>query len=415
VKQQRGALICVLSSVVATVNGYRPLTSKGRLSLVTMAFGLLVSEFPLQTLVAQVGALTLASRRLSRQARHRAWLLSALPWLGLLGLKNAGHEAEAALSAALKAGLDTMQPIEPERLWRCPPPRGATAKTPGPLRMLRVYRDYAHGSDISYGPHGTANLLDVWRRPDLDPGERAPVLLQVPGGAWASGNKRGQAHPLMSHLAELGWVCVSINYRLSPRHTWPVHIVDVKRAIAWVKDNIADYGGDPDFIAVTGGSAGGHLSALAALTPNHAPFQPGFADADTRVQAAIPFYGVYDFTGTDGALHPMMLPFLETKVMKRSRADSLDCFSAASPISYAGPHAPPFFVLHGINDSFIPVQQARSFTARLREVSRQPVVYAELRFAQHAFDVFGSARAAHAAVAVERFLAQIYAERLRAA
>ncbi len=85
------------------------------------------------------------------------------------------------------------------------------------------------------------------------------MLLQVPGGAWASGNKRGQAHPLMSHLAELGWVCVSINYRLSPRHTWPDHIVDVKRAIAWVKDNIADYGGDPDFIAVTGGSAGGHL------------------------------------------------------------------------------------------------------------------------------------------------------------
>jgi acetyl esterase/lipase len=415
VKQHRGALICVLASMVATVNAYRPLTNKGRLSLTTMAFGLLVSEFPLQTLVAQVSALTLACRPLSRQARRRAWLLSALPWLGLLALKSAGHAAEAALSAALKAELDTMQPIEPERLWRRPPPQGATAKTPGPLRMLRIYRDYAHGSDISYGPHGTANLLDLWRLPDLDPGERAPVLLQVPGGAWAIGNKRGQAHPLMSHLAELGWVCVSINYRLSPQHTWPDHIVDVKRAIAWIKDNIADYGGDPDFIAVTGGSAGGHLSALAALTPNHAPFQPGFADADTRVQAAIPFYGVYDFTRTDRALHPMMLPFLETKVMKRSRSDSLDCFRAASPISYAGPHAPPFFVLHGINDSFIPLQQARSFTARLREVSRQPVVYAELRHAQHAFDVFGSARAAHAAVAVERFLAQIYAERLRAA
>jgi acetyl esterase/lipase len=349
-----------------------------------------------------VGALTLVSRRLSRRARRPAWLLSALPWLGLLGLRSAGHQADAALSAALKAELDTTAPIEPERLWRRPPPHGATAKTPGPLRMLRVYRDYAHGSDISYGPHGTANLLDVWRRPDLDPDERAPVLLQVPGGAWASGNKRGQAHPLMSHLAELGWVCVSINYRLSPRHTWPDHIVDVKRAIAWVKDNI-------------GGSAGGHLSALAALTPHHAPFQPGFADADTRVQAAIPFYGVYDFTRTDEALHPMMLPFLETKVMKRSRAGSVDCFRTASPISYAGPHAPPFFVLHGINDSFIPVQQARSFTARLREVSRQPVVYAELPFAQHAFDIFGSARAAHAAVAVERFLAPIYAERSRAA
>ena len=60
----------------------------------------------------------------------------------------------------------------------------------------------------------------------------------------------------------------------------------VKRALAWVKQHIAEYGGDPDFIAITGGSAGGHLSSLAALTPNYPQFQPGFEDADTRVQAA---------------------------------------------------------------------------------------------------------------------------------
>src|SRR5262249_60726038 len=95
------------------------------------------------------------------------------------------------------------------------------------------------------------------------------------------GNKRGHAQPLMSHLAELGWICVAINYRLSPRSTWPDHIVDVKHAIAWTKEHIAEYGGDPDWIAITGGSAGGHLSSLAALTPNDPLFQPGFGDADT--------------------------------------------------------------------------------------------------------------------------------------
>jgi acetyl esterase/lipase len=68
-------------------------------------------------------------------------------------------------------------------------------------------------------------------------------------------------------------------------------------------------------------------------------------------------------------------------------------------------------VLHGANDSLIPVEQARAFSARLRDVSRQPVVYAELPFAQHAFDIFGSVRAAHAAVAVEQFLAEIYSKR----
>ena len=231
--------------------------------------------------------------------------------------------------------------------------------------MLRIYRDYAHDGDISYGECGSRNHLDIWRRPDLDRGGRAPVLLQVPGGAWMVGNKRGQAHPLMSHLAELGWVCVAINYRLSPRSTWPDQIVDVKRAIAWTKEHIAEYGGDPDWIAITGGSAGGHLSSLAALTPNDPRFQPGFEDADTRVQAAVPFYGVYDFTRTDDSMHPMMVPMVAKRVFKLRRAEIAEPFRVASPITHVSEDAPPFFVLHGTNDSLIPVEQARSFTARL--------------------------------------------------
>jgi acetyl esterase/lipase len=130
------------------------------------------------------------------------------------------------------------------------------------------------------------------------------------------------------------------------------------------------------------------------------------------VQAAIPFYGVYDFTRTDAnALNPAMVPFLEKLVIKQTRADNPQSFAAASSITYVNSDGPPFFVLHGRNDSFIPVIQARSFVTRLREVSNQPVVYAELPCAQHAFDIFGSARAAHAAVAVEQFLAEIYTRR----
>jgi acetyl esterase/lipase len=237
------------------------------------------------------------------------------------------------------------------------------------------------------------------------------VLLQVPGGAWMVGSKRQQAYPLMSHLAELGWVCVAINYRLSPRSTWPDHIVDVKRALAWVKEHIAEYGGDPDWVAITGGSAGGHLSSLAALTANDPQFQPGFETADTSVRAAVPFYGLYDFNGEDSAIHPLMAPMLGKYVFKRTRTEIADAFRVASPISYISADAPPFFLLHGTNDSLIPVEQARAFSARLQQVSRQPVIYAELPRAQHAFDIFGSARAAHAAVAVEQFLAEIYAKR----
>ena len=109
------------------------------------------------------------------------------------------------------------------------------------------------------------------------------MLLQVHGGGWTIGNKDQQGIPLMQHLAAKGWVCVAINYRLAPRDPFPAQIIDVKRAIAWIRENIAEYGGDPDYIAITGGSAGGHLTALAALTPNDPEWQPGFEDADTSV------------------------------------------------------------------------------------------------------------------------------------
>jgi acetyl esterase/lipase len=395
-------------SVAFTANGYRPLSKGGYGSVFAFADGVFASELPLQSLGVQLTALAALSRRLPPRLRRFSWLLTAVSGLGLLGLRRLGHRANEPLTAALDAGLGPDRRTESGDLWKRPAPGGATAKKPGAARMLRIYRDYAHDGDISYGECGSRNHLDIWRRPDLDRNGRAPVLLQIPGGAWMVGNKRGQAHPLMSHLAELGWICVAINYRLSPRSTWPDQIVDVKRAIAWTKQHIAGYGGDPDWIAITGGSAGGHLTSLAALTPNDPQFQPGFEGADTRVDVAVPFYGVYDFTATGDAIQPLMAPMVAKNVFKLSRTDVAEPFRQASPISHVHQDAPPFFVLHGTNDSLVPVEQARRFTARLREVSRQPVVYAELPWAQHAFDIFGSARAAHAAVAVEQFLAEMY-------
>lgn len=403
-------LVAVLGSlvgVIVTANGYRPLSKRGYSSLYAFTYGLFASELPLQLIAGQSAALTAISRWLSPRVRWFSWLLSGISWLGLLGLYHFGRTANAPLTAALDAELGRDRRTDSTDIWKRPNSVGVITKTPGVVRMLRIYRDYGNDSNIAYGEYGRKNMLDIWRHPDLDRHGRAPVLLQIPGGAWMLGSKRGQAHPLMSHLADRGWVCVSINYRLSPRSTWPDHIVDVKRAIAWTREHIAEYGGDPDWIAITGGSAGGHLSALAALTPNDPRFQPGFEDADTRIRAAVPFYGIYDFTTKD-SLHPQLVPMLRAYVFKQSRRRSPDIYLAASPISYVSPDAPPFFVLHGRNDSLVPIEQARDFTARLRGVSRQPVVYAELPYAQHGFDTFGSARAKHAAVAVEQFLAEIY-------
>ncbi|UMB72145.1 alpha/beta hydrolase [Mycobacterium paraterrae] len=393
---------------MGTANGYRPLSKRGYLSMYAFSFGVFASELPLQVIAAQFALLAAVTRKLSPHARKFSWLISALSWLGLLNLNRIGQQSTVPLTAALDAGLGPDRRTQSSDLWKRPAGAG-TAKSPGVLRMARIYSDYAHDTNIPYGEHGARNHLDIWRRPDLDRGGKAPVLLQVPGGAWMVGSKRQQAYPLMSHLAELGWVCVAINYRLSPRSTWPDQIVDVKRALAWTKEHIAEYGGDPDWVAITGGSAGGHLSSLAAVTQNDPRFQPGFEDADTSVRAAVPFYGLYDFNREE-AVHPLMAPMLGKYVFKMGRRDIAEAFREASPINHVSADAPPFFVLHGTNDSLIPVEQGRAFSARLREVSQQPVVYAELPYAQHAFDIFGSARAGHAAIAVEQFLAEIYAK-----
>jgi acetyl esterase/lipase len=232
-------------------------------------------------------------------------------------------------------------------------------------------------------------------------------MVYIHGGAWVIGEKREQGKPMMYELVARGWVCVAINYRLSPKSTWPTHIIDCKKAVAWVKENIAAYGGDPSFVAVSGGSAGGHLSALLALTPGDPDFQPGFEAADTSVDACIPFYGVMDMTGADsgsGRYGPGLLKMLEKTVMKTSATEHPEVFRGASPTFRVNADAPPFFVLHGQNDTLVPVDVARTFVSALRAVSRSPVAYAELPLAQHAFDVLASLRCQATTNGVASFL-----------
>jgi acetyl esterase/lipase len=247
-----------------------------------------------------------------------------------------------------------------------------------------------------------------------DPGTKRPAIIQVHGGGWVIGDKREQGLPLLRLLSSQGWVGFNVNYRLSPRVAFPDHLIDVKRSLAWIREHADEYDIDPTFIAVTGGSAGGHLTALMGLTANDPRYQPGFEDADTSVQAAVPFYGVYDFTNRNGVWPPEVLPVLfERIVMKARLADEPELFAAASPIDQVRPDAPPFFILHGDRDTLAPVEDARDFARRLAAVSTNPVRYAELHGAQHAFDVFPSIRCNAAIDGVDRFLTHCY-ERNRA-
>jgi acetyl esterase/lipase len=333
--------------------------------------------------------------------------ITLIAWSGLLALTRISNQANGVLvRAEEEVPLPTPEHLElpqsgRDTMWTW---RRLTYPMPRPARSVQAVRN------LDYCGDGVRrHRLDVIRRKVDPPTSGAPVMLHIHGGGWMIGDKREQGFAVMHELARRGWVCVTINYGLSPRATWPAHIVDCKRALAWVREHVAEYGGDPGFVAVTGGSAGGHLASLLALTPGDPAFQPGFEDADTHVDACVPLYGVYDMTldSVASGYDEGFMRLLERYVFKRSYGDDPQPFRDASPICRVHADAPPFFVLHGSNDTVAHVRDAQRFVAALRQVSRSPVLYAELPLTQHAFDVLPSLRSAHAVAAIVRFLENV--------
>ena len=391
-----GLLAVSIVAVLLTVNAFYPIRREP-LSVISFALGWIPGELPIQVmLVNLIVVLVLVDEgALHRWPGWAGLALTAVSWAGLVHLAFVARGAKGLVDAALAEA--TMGPVDVEGFdsspawnywWRL------AIALPFRWRAIRRIRNIDYWGD-GIGRH----RLDILQ-PRGGPPEPGPVLVYIHGGAWIIGDKRQQGIPMMHELIQRGWVCVAINYRLSPKATWPDHIVDCKRAVAWVRAHIAEYGGDPGFIAVSGGSAGGHLSALVALTADDAAWQPGFEDADTSVDACIPYYGVYDMTGA----YDPGLPKLLEKVMKVPVEGNRRLFEQASPTQRVTSSAPPMFVFHGMNDTLVPLPVAREFVARLREVSGSPVGYVELPRTQHAFDVLASIRCRHTTIGAVRFL-----------
>jgi acetyl esterase/lipase len=397
------ALFNVISMItVFTPRGVR----RHNVPWTTFAFALLATELawiwlPLQVLLA---VLLVGNGALGSTAGQLSLLVLALSWAGLARSIWLSFQAEPAVECALEAGLG--------RDYRSQLPSSATALG----RSTVTFRDWRNPvgmrkpgveviRGVPYLPGGVRQQLDIYR-PASIPAEGCPVLLQIHGGAWMMGDKAHQALPLMNLLASRGWICVAANYRLSPSVGFPTHLQDCKAALGWVREHGADYGMDTRFVAVTGGSAGGHLAALMGLTANHAEFQPDYPDSDTSVQACVPFYGVYDFL-VRFEQHPnrqLYEEFVQDRIMHQSRRDNPALWEAASPVSHVHSAAPPFMIVHGELDSLTPVNDGRVFSHKLREVSDQPVVFAALPGAEHAFEGMHSPRTEHTIEGVYRFL-----------
>ncbi|HST14720.1 MAG TPA: alpha/beta hydrolase [Gaiellaceae bacterium] len=206
-------------------------------------------------------------------------------------------------------------------------------------------------ANVRYGPARRSNLLDVYR--ERSGRSDAPVLVHFHP---LFGSKRVGTRHLFHRLAARGWVCVAANYRRSSDH-------DVANVVAWVREHGSEHGADPATIFLAGSSLGAHLASQAAF-------------ADTAVAGVICLYGYYG-----GAART------------------------------ATPHAPPCFVVHGDQDSLVPVDDARGFVEQLRATSSNAVVYAELPGAQHGFDLFRSRRFDTVVDGIEAFTSYVRHDR----
>lgn len=267
-------------------------------------------------------------------------------------------------------------------------------------------------ADVEYGNgDGVSLVLDIYHHRKQDPAGSAPVLFQIHGGAWLdrAGSKRLEAQPLIQQMAAQGWVVVSIEYRASPAFAFPTHIIDCKRALVWVKRHIAEYGGNPDFIVATGGSAGGHLSGLLALTPNEPEYQPGFEMEDTSVQGCMPLYGILDFANDlELKVQNALANFLAERIVQKPPAEAKAILERGSPLRRVHENAPPFLTLHGSSDSLTSVDIAGGFAKGLAAVSKQPVVCVEIPWAQHGFDMMNTPRTRGAVNGMNNFLSYLY-------
>ncbi|MDL5156717.1 alpha/beta hydrolase [Actinomycetospora termitidis] len=383
---RRAAATAVLGGVSAALvatAGFRPLTRRWPAAVGASLLAAFATELPRPT-AALTGAVALSAARRGawRSGPGRVGLaLAGASVLGLVELDRRARATDGVLRDALSAALGTRSPDPEPPAWLSP--RAITAP-----RRFRA----AGARDVPYGPHGRANLLDVWRHPALPDDAQAPVVVEIHGGAWSSGTKEGDANPLLAFLVSRGWVGVSVNYRLGPAHRWPAQIDDVRAALRWVHEHVGEHGGDPSFVAVSGGSAGAHLAALAALT-------------DGGVHAAVTLYGIYDLTVDDGS--GTLDELLAETMMSGTPEDWAD----ASPTHRVSADAPPFLVLHGTGDAVVVPEQSRGFVRALRAVSRAPVAYAELPHAQHGFDALPTPRTMLVVRAVEAFLVGVRGHR----
>ena len=294
-------------------------------------------------------------------------------------------------------------------------------------------------------------LCDIWQpHSTITPSGLAFIYLH--GAAWYMLDKDLGTRPFFSHLAAQGHLIMDVAYRLAPETDMMGMVNDVKRAIVWIKENAATYGVNPNRIVVSGGSSGGHLALLAAYTSSNPQFTPKELERkDISVCAAISLYGPADLEpmyyhlnqhlttrsipGRPKKAVPTQMPGWIIKKMGNQYYrlgfdkgfvnsgafapllgghpdECPETYALFSPVTHIHAHCPPTLLIHGEDDTMVPVKTIRSLYTRLVK-EKVPAVMHILPQTDHAFDLILpkiSPSAHNAIYDVESFLALLVNE-----
>jgi acetyl esterase/lipase len=270
-------------------------------------------------------------------------------------------------------------------------------------------------------------LCDIWRPGDGDVSGLAVIFFH--GGGWTAMDKDMGTRSFFRHLAAQGHTVMDVAYRLCPEVDIYGMIGDVKRAIAWMKDNVSRYGVNPKKIVLVGSSVGGHLAMLAGYAPQHPDLTPeDLSDVDLSAWGIVSFYGPADLlveydhgkvkqrSGKRPAV-PIGTKLDPNKVFLYSgRLDILlgghlqdipDTYQLTSPITHVHPGCPPTLLIQGDKDMLVPLDTTHALYKKLVQ-SGVPAINIVFSGAEHSFDLILpqiNPAAQSALYDVDRFLA----------
>jgi acetyl esterase/lipase/TolA-binding protein len=222
-------------------------------------------------------------------------------------------------------------------------------------------------ADVEYGKGGKRPLRLHILRPRVMPKEPLPVIIFIHGGGWFEGHRNRGIAPLV-HFAERGYLCATVEYRLSDEAKFPAQIEDIKTAVRYLRAKAGELHLDSQRIGVWGQSAGGHLAALLGTSGGVRELEGagGWQNFSSRVNAVIDWNGPVDFLEAKELERLMKQKQAEgwkTIAMERLFGGLIPQHKEearrANPITYVSSDDPPFLIMHGDEDNTVALSQSQ--------------------------------------------------------